>query len=206
MGSTSRKGKSKKGKKVRVAFRRNRAKPPRHKDWTRLAKDAEGHELDAHDVEQLVAKGDLSRRRTIVVHEGGDIPPDLMRGTVVAMRGLYAEVDDGERMLPCTVSRVLRTRLIDERNPVTVGDSVGFRLGSRDGHTAQEGVIDFVAPRHGELCRRSGRRNQTIVANVDQAIIVASAAQPAPKPHLIDRYIVAALAGGITTVICMNKV
>lgn len=206
MSSSSRKGKSKKGKKVRVAFRRNRAKPPRPKDWTRLAKEAEGHELDAHDFEQLVAKGDLSRRRTIVVHEGGDIPPDLMRGTVVAMRGRYANVDDGERMLACTVSRVLRTRLIDERNSVTVGDSVGFRLASRDGHTAQEGVIDFVGPRHGELCRRSGRRNQTIVANVDQAIIVASAAQPVPKPHLIDRYIVAALAGGVTPVICMNKI
>jgi ribosome biogenesis GTPase len=44
-----------------------------------------------------------------------------------------------------------------------------------------------------------------VVANVDQAIIVSSAGQPPPKPNLIDRYIVSALTGDITPVICMNK-
>ena len=45
-----------------------------------------------------------------------------------------------------------------------------------------------------------------MVANVDRAIIVGSADKPPPKPHLIDRYIVASLAGDLTPVICMNKI
>lgn len=205
MGSSSGKGKPKKGKKVRVAFRRNRARPPRPKDWTRQAQEAEAHEIDARTSENLAAKGDLSRQRTITVHDHDDVPADLERGTVIVMRGLYADVDDGRRILPCTISRVLRTRLIEERHPVTVGDHVGFRVESSGDDHAEEGVIEFVSPRRGELRRLSGRRVQTIVANVDQAVIVTSAAKPYPKPHLIDRYIVASLAGGITPIICMNK-
>jgi ribosome biogenesis GTPase len=116
------------------------------------------------------------------------------------MRGLFADVDDGKRVWPCTVRRVLRTRLTEERHPVTVGDRVQFRAGSDT-----EGVIEAVEPRRGQLRRRVGRRVHTIVANVDQAIIVSSADLPLPKPHLIDRYIVASHAGEITPVVCMNK-
>ena len=68
-----------------------------------------------------------------------------------------------------------------------------------------EGVIEWVGPRHGELNRRVGRTDQTVVANVDQVVIVTSADLPPPKPHLIDRYIVATLAGQMEPVICMNK-
>lgn len=154
----------------------------------------------------MTAKGELSRRRTVVVPDGDEVPRDaLQRGTVIAMRGLYAEVDDGKKIWRCTVRRVLRTRLIEERHPVTVGDHVQFLIESEGEGVAEEGVIEAVDPRSGELRRRAGRRVHTIVANVDQAIIVSSAGQPPPKPHLIDRYIVAALAGEITPVICMNK-
>ena len=45
-----------------------------------------------------------------------------------------------------------------------------------------------------------------MVANVDQVVIVSSAAEPDPKPHLLDRYIVAAHHGGMAPVICMNKI
>jgi ribosome biogenesis GTPase len=124
---------------------------------------------------------------------------------VVAVRGLYADVDDGKNVRPCTVRRVLRTRLIEERHPVTVGDRVRFRVESEDEGVAREGVIEAVESRGGQLRRYAGRRVHTIVANVDQAIIVSSADEPPPKPHLIDRYIVAALAGDITPIICMNK-
>ena len=64
----------------------------------------------------------------------------------------------------------------------------------------------MVDPRRGVLRRRARKRVHTIVANVDQAIIVTSAREPTPKPNLIDRYIVAAHAGEITPVICMNKI
>lgn len=197
----------KKGKKVRVSLRRNRSKPARISDWTRRARQAEDHVADTESSENVVARGDLSRRRTVILSDEDAAAADsLLPGTVVAMRGLFADVDDGDRTLPCTVRRMLRTRLIDERHPVTVGDRVRFRLREKRGRLVSEGVIEAVEPRRGRLCRKVGRRIHTLVANVDYAVIVASADQPAPKPHLIDRYLVAAHAGEITPVICMNKI
>ncbi len=206
MGSPPRKKKSGKGKKVRVPFRRNRAKPPRVKGWTDKAHQAEDHEVDADSSQNVVAKGDLSRHRTVIVYDDDTVGEGLHRGIVVAMRGLYADVDDGRCIRPCTVRRILRTRLIEERHPVTVGDHVCFRIETKTDHAAQEGVIESVDARKGVLRRRARRRIQAIVANVDQVIIVSSAREPTPKPNLIDRYIVASLAGDIAPVICMNKI
>lgn len=206
MSGSSGKKKSKRGRKKRVALRRNRAARPRITDLTKQAREAEDHEFDAKRDETVRAKGELSRHRTVTVHEeDAKLSEGVRRGVVVAMRGLFANVDDGERIRLCTVRRILRTRLIEERHPVTVGDRVRFLVESRGDEATAEGVIEAVEPRRGQLRRRSGRRIHTMVANVDQALIVSSAGEPSPKPHLIDRYIIAALAGEITPVICMNK-
>ncbi len=200
-------GKKKGGKKVRVTFRRNRSSKVRDKTWTDQAHQSQDNEVDAVESEQVRAKGDLSRQRTIIVHDDPTLSrAHLHTGTVLAMRGLYADVDDGQQIHACTIRRVLRTQQIEERNPVTVGDRVRFSMGSSGDVDLREGVIEHVEPRHGQLRRKSGRRIHTVVANVDQAIIVTSAGQPAPKPQLIDRYIIAALAGEIAPIICMNKI
>ncbi len=204
MASSPRKKKSKGTKKVRVPLRRNRSSAPRTKNWTGRLRT--GEEIEAAHRENVVAKGALSRQRTIIVRDDGALAEGLRRGTVVAMRGLYADVDSGDRTWSCTVRRMLRTRLIKNRHPVTVGDHVHFSVREKYDGVAAEGVIEAVDPQVGVLQRRSGRRIHTIVANVDQVIIVTSAAQPRPKPHLIDRYIVSALAGNITPIICLNKI
>ena len=216
-----------KGEKVRVPFRRNRAPKRRDKDWTERAREAEGHDLEGARIESVVPKGDISRQRTIIV---GEETGELHRGVVVAMRGLYADVDDGKRIVPCTIRRIIRTRLIAERGSIAVGDRVGFVIEeeaasrkvrhnvpsnmdpSSSGSPSAAlpdvapGVIESVEPRTGQLQRLAGRRIQTIAANVDQAIIVSSAGQPQPKPHLIDRYIISAHAGDMKPIICMNKI
>ena len=202
---------SKEGEKVRVPFRRNRAAPPRDKDWAQRGGASDDRAADSPSSENVVAKGDLSRRRTVIVHDDAADRPGLHQGTVVTMSGLYADVDDGVRIWNCTVRRILRTRLIQGRHPVTVGDHVRFTVeGEYEGvaqeGVAKEGVIESVEPRTGQLCRRTGRRIQTIVANVDLAVIISSAAEPPPRINLIDRYIVSSLVGGITPVICMNKI
>ena len=207
MGSSPPKRRGKGGKLVRVLLRRNRSARRRRSDWTQQARDAEHNEVDSDRSESISGKGDLSRRRTVPVHDhAGDLPEGFRLGTVVALRGLFADVDDCGRIRRCTVRRVLRTRLIKERHPVTVGDRVRFRVESSGKDVAAEGVIEMVEPRRGQLQRRVGRRIHTLVANVDQVVIVSSVDLPPPKPHLIDRYIVAAHAGDITPVICFNKV
>jgi len=191
-----------------VAFRRNRGKRRRVTDVTGEAHQAEDFDLDTHRDERIAPKGELSRQRTVIVGEDGSTvsSTDLISGVVIAMRGLYADVDVGSQVWPCTIRRVLRTRLIDERHPVTVGDRVRINLKEDREGVVTEGVIEHVEPRVGQLRRRSGRRVHTIVANVDLAFIISSAQEPRPKPNLIDRYIVAAQAGDIKPIICMNKI
>lgn len=189
-----------------MAFRRNRSPRARQKDWTQQSRDSEDSHVDSVRGEQITPRGDLSRQRTVIERDQPAEGTDHGRGTVIAVRGLFADVDDGKHIWSCTIRRILRTRSIDERSSVTVGDHVRFSMGSGRKGVAEEGAIESVEPRRGQLSRRSGRRTQIIVANVDQAIIVSSAAQPDAKPHLIDRYVVSALAGDITPVICMNKI
>jgi ribosome biogenesis GTPase len=206
MGNAEESKPPKRPKKVRVEFRRNRTTRKRQRDWTREALEAEDHEVDTNASETVRAKGSLSRKRTVLDHGEQSLEARGLRcGVVIAMRGLYADVDDGTKVWPCTVRRVLRTRLIEERHPVTVGDRVHFRPSAESTGVVQEGVIEDREPRTGILQRQSGRRLQTIVANVDYVVVVSSAGEPYPKPHLIDRYIVAAHAGEITPVVCMNK-
>ena len=69
-----------------------------------------------------------------------------------------------------------------------------------------EGVIERIEPRHGILCRTSRGRQHVIVANVDQVLIMTSAAEPRLKPNLIDRFLVSAEKSEIRPIICINKV
>jgi len=188
-----------------VDLRRNRSKPAGKQDWTRRAREDGVEEIDTLTSESVAAKGDLSRRRTVIVRQGDD-DPARFNGIVTAMRGLFADVDDGARVWPCTVRKMLRSRMIAERHRITVGDRVRFEIVADQAGRQNEGVIEEVMPRHSELKRVAGRRQHTIAANVEQVIIVSSADVPSPKPHLIDRYIVACSAGNMAPVICMNKI
>ena len=53
------------------------------------------------------------------------------------------------------------------------------------------GTIRAIEPRRTELCRDSRGRRHVIVANIDQVLVVGSAALPDLKPGLIDRLVVA---------------
>jgi len=194
--------------KRRVAFRRNRLRPARQKLWSVPAEDDVEADLASPTSETVRGKGELSRQRTVIeATDGGQgLAPAMQEGTVVAVRGQFVEVDDGQRRWPCSVRRILRTRLIRERHPVVVGDRVRFSIVSDSEGVLSEGVIEQVCPRRTSLSRCDGRRTHTIAANVDQVLIMSSIREPMIKPHLIDRYLVAAHAGNLAAVICINKV
>src|SRR6516164_6995862 len=61
-----------KKKKVRVDMRKNRSKPPRPRQWTRDFQDHGFAEEATAGQERVRAKGELSRRRTIIQEETGD--------------------------------------------------------------------------------------------------------------------------------------
>lgn len=205
------KKKKAKGRKVRVAFKQNRSRPRRPDDWTRRYQDNADKVVDHLTVESVRAKGDLSRKRTIIVDDDETPAADKSqqrRGVVVSAHGLINRVDDESgRIWDCTVRRVLRTILIEQRGSVTVGDRVWFsRVTEPQDGSASVGVIERVDPRSTRLSRRDRRgREHAMVANADQLLIVGSVFEPMVKPHLIDRYIVAALRGDLRPVIVLNK-
>jgi len=87
---------------------------------------------------------------------------------------------------------------------------VRFReMNTFDEQMRSEAVIEQILPRrtlsHRADSFQGDRSAQPIVANADQMLIVAALAEPWPKWGLIDRMLVAAQAGGLTPVICLNK-
>jgi ribosome biogenesis GTPase len=214
-----------KKKKVRVDLRKNRSKPPRDRQWTRGFQEHGYSEEATRSDERIRAKGDLSRRRTIIQDDKVGNQPDMpsvdtgtcLPGRVIRIHGLVSvvETEDGRRYR-CAVRRVLRTIATDERNIVTCGDRVWFRTdaGARDpaAHGTDlepvelEAVIERVEPRHGLLTRASRKREHVLVANVDQVVFVVSLVEPELKPHLIDRYLASAAKGAVRPILCLNKI
>jgi ribosome biogenesis GTPase / thiamine phosphate phosphatase len=76
------------------------------------------------------------------------------------------------------------------------------------------GEIQASLPRTSKLVRLKGnntrhtphqKESQVIAANVDLAVIVATAAEPTFSPSLVDRYLLLCEYGNIQPLICLNK-
>lgn len=200
-------------RKFRVELRKNRTVRRRGGDLTRRTLEDPESASDLAAGERLSGKGELTRKRTVVVaaaseaaaprRDGLAVEPEAVgavRGRVLHVHGLESVVlhPDGSTVR-CTTRRLLRTLSTDQRHPLAAGDWVRFR------GTGRDGTIQAIEPRRNSLARASRGRRHVIVANVDQVIIVGSAALPGLKPGLIDRLIVAAEAAGIRPIICLNK-
>jgi ribosome biogenesis GTPase len=126
----------------------------------------------------------------------------LVAGT---QRGGFMEVLLGSGSCAARLSR----ELLQQRLALTVGDRVQVGLDSY-----HQPIIVGVEPRRSRLARiredrtrRSSfsRQEAVLAANVDVAVIVAAAAQPAFHPRLVDRFLVICQYGGIQPVLCLNK-
>lgn len=202
-----------KKKKIRVAFRKNRENKSRRMPQLDAAdvKDLTEHVADLPTEERISGKGKLTRYRTVVTSgeetaSGGPILRDVdlstcLEGRVISPRGgdCLVQGPDGKEYL-CVIRRVLKTLSIDERNAVVAGDRVLFKP-TDDSH----GFVERVEPRRATLSRYFRRQRHVLVANVDQVLIVSSAADPGLKPSLIDRYLITARLGGMLPILCINK-
>ena len=155
-------------------------------------------------------------------------------GRVLRVQGLLSIVrDEAGAIFQCATRRLLKTLATDQRHVVAAGDVVWFRpegaspvrasresvvrgssdpaqavarSGDRPQQSMGEGVIERVEPRRSVVSRTSRGRQHVLVANIDQLVIVTSAAEPRLKPNLIDRLLVTAEKGGIRPIICINKI
>lgn len=202
-----------KKKKIRADFRKNRTPKPRAGDLTRRFVAEEPVQEDAPQSERVSGKGELTRKRTVIatsVNGPSDAATRVLDvdaatgvfGRVLLVQGLLSTVQAADgKVYRCATRRLLKTLSTDERHIVSAGDRVWFRPAGGD-----EGIIERVEARHGVLSRTSRGRKHTLVTNVDQLLIVASAAQPYLKPNLIDRLLVSAEKCGVRPIICINKV
>jgi len=204
-------------KKIRADFRKNRSVRTRRSDWTKQFDQHGFEQEDPQQQERISGKGELVRKRTVrgIQRAAGDEPgldvhldvdeSVCRRGRVLSVRGLVSTVEgeDG-RIYRCAIRRLLKTLATDQRHVVAAGDRVLLR--PVENTDPPEGIIERVEPRHGSICRTSRRRQQIIVTNVDQLMIVSSTAEPQLKPNLIDRMLITAEKGGVRPIICINKI
>jgi ribosome biogenesis GTPase len=188
----------KKGRRVRVDFRKKHQERTRSGDLTRVYnQDDQSAELDVPSVERVSGKGELTRRRTVTE----SVDDRLLIGRVLRVHGLESVVESSSgQQFRCVTRQLLKSLATDQRNVVVAGDRVEFRS-----EAAETGMIQRVLPRRNQLSRGSRNRQHVLAANVDQLVIVTSAAQPGIKPHLIDRLLVTAERDRIPAVICINK-
>ncbi len=163
--------------------------------------------------ERVSGKGELTRKRTVqgVQLESDaaglgvrlDVDEAVVRaGRVLSVHGLSSVVESADGQLHiCATRRLLKTLSTDQRHVVAAGDCVMFRPAP-----GNEGVIERVEPRTTALSRAIRGRQHIIVTNVDQLLIVASAAEPYLKPNLIDRFLVSAHQSGLRPLVCVNKI
>ncbi|MDR3183570.1 MAG: ribosome small subunit-dependent GTPase A [Planctomycetaceae bacterium] len=203
--------------KIRVEFRKNRLGKTRSGDLTRQYEEHGFQEENSAAEERIGGKSELSRKRTVIGEMSDDTDSNafsiilhtaaasavngLCAGRVLKVHGVdsVVQTEDG-RSFHCITRRILKTLATDQRQPVVAGDKVLFRI-----ENEAEGMIERIEPRFGTIARKSRKRRHILVTNVDQMLIVVSAAQPDLKPNLIDRLILTAEQSGVKPVICINK-
>ncbi|MDL2190178.1 small ribosomal subunit biogenesis GTPase RsgA [Cobetia sp. LC6] len=125
--------------------------------------------------------------------DAGEYGPE-QHGRVIAHYGRSLEVESESGSLH-------RCHLRANLETLVTGDRVIWREASD-----ASGVVVARGARTTELERPDMRGVlKPVAANIDQILIVF-AAEPAPQPNLIDRYLIAAEATGITPVLVLNKV
>jgi ribosome biogenesis GTPase / thiamine phosphate phosphatase len=129
-------------------------------------------------------------------------------GHAEASDGLVLTVDRGR--YGCLIDGVMVTamqaRELGHRS-VVVGDRVDV-VGDVTGSDGSLARIVRVQPRSSALRRTADDDDpveRIVVANADQLVVVASVAEPAPTPRLIDRCLVAAYDAGLDSILCVTK-
>ena len=196
---------------VRAEFRKGYDEQTRQGDLTRQFRDAKdaGEEETS---ERVSGKGRLTRKRTVSGAEieetsaGFQVILDVdvsecIPGTVLRVHGLATIVEtDERRQFRCATRGLLKNLATDLQHVVVAGDRVMIKPENDD-----QAVIYRVEPRRRVLSRTSRGRQQIIAANVDQMLIVCTAAEPTLKPNLVDRFLITAEKSEIQPIICINK-
>ncbi|BCJ95280.1 putative ribosome biogenesis GTPase RsgA [Anaerocolumna cellulosilytica] len=115
-----------------------------------------------------------------------------MTGKIIkGIAGFYYVYVEQHGLYECKAKGIFRNQKV---KPL-VGDNVSIDVLDEEGN---KGNITAILPRNNALIRPA-------VANVDQAVVIFAAADPAPNLNLLDRFLVLMLKQRVETIICFNK-
>jgi ribosome biogenesis GTPase / thiamine phosphate phosphatase len=192
----------------------NRRKSTREKDLTSRFLDGEYDEDRLDKSQKFTDRNKHAQQnkieRTAQKREGNQASIDidaLPIGQVIQVFSLYSFVEHPTGIRLCSIRKTL-SKL--SNTSIVVGDRVKFLDSGRfDEAGHPEAVIEQILPRQTLLVRAGSflaHQQQPIVANAQQMLLVVSLMKPAVKWGLVDRMLVAAQAGGLSPVVCLNKV
>ena len=126
-----------------------------------------------------------------------------IEGTVTRATGSWYDVLHNGETIACRIRGRIRLKGVRSTNPVVVVDRVVCMQGA-DG----EWVIDRILPRRNYIIRRASnlsKESHIIAANIDQALLVVTLAEPVTAPEFIDRFLVTCEAYKIPATILLAK-
>ena len=112
-------------------------------------------------------------------------------------------LDSSGTLFQCQLRGKLKLAGSKATNPVAVGDKVAFSL-EQDGI----GMIHTIMDRKNHIIRKAtklSRQTHVIAANIDQAMVIATLAEPRTSTGFIDRFLVTCEAYSIPAMIIFNK-
>lgn len=127
----------------------------------------------------------------------GQAEPDLPTAVVAGVHRGQVDLNDGRR------ARLAPTLAGDPTLRLVVGDEVA--VSDRSGQAR----VEALRPRRSVLARQDPSaigRPLVLAANVDLGVITVAAADPPPRPGLIDRMLIALELGGVAPIVCMTKI
>lgn len=138
---------------------------------------------------------------------------DRLTGLVVKTHSGFYTVQTNSHLITCQLRGTLK-QASKKTELCVIGDHVTVEL-TDDSTGVLRGAITSVLPRQRTLSRvepsayagTSTEREQVLIANLDQAVFVFSAARPAPNPRTLDRFLIAAEKADVPSIaIVLNKI
>lgn len=129
-----------------------------------------------------------------------------MKGIVIKSTGSWhtVQTDDG-MTIHCKLKGKFRVKGIKTTNPLAVGDKVTIKILPEE----ETGLITGISPRHNYIIRKATKLSKVshiIAANIDQAFLIVTLAEPRTSTGFIDRFLVTAEAYHIPACIVFNKI
>ncbi len=129
----------------------------------------------------------------------------IMEGIVKKTTGSwYTVIYGGDKLIHCKLRGKFRMGDVKSTNPVVVGDRVEFDINPNE----ETGIITELLDRRNYVVRKAtrlSRQKHIIAANIDQALLIVTLAEPRTSIGFTDRYLVTIEAYSIPACIIFNK-